>query len=221
MSDQLDPIPWENISAKPVKEMTTAGMVIDLRRCIGCHGCSISCKTEHEVPLGTFRTRVHYAPRPDRPQIAFVPLLCMQCKDAPCLTACPTSAISRLSDGRVVIEEELCNGTKACVSACPYDAIAIHPQTNKAMKCDFCEHRTAVGMEPACVESCPTNALIFGDLGDASDPVTQYAKANDAKAYKEDAGTDPSVLYIGHEEWMESAAKGVQISDDEAGIVYE
>jgi len=89
------------------------------------------------------------------------------------------------------------------------------------MKCDFCEHRTAVGMEPACVESCPTSALRFGDLGDAADPVTQYAKANDAKAYKEDAGTDPSVLYIGHEEWMESAAKGVQISDDEAGIVYE
>lgn len=201
--------------------MKRAGMVIDLRRCIGCHGCSISCKTEHDVPLGNFRTRVHYAPRPDRPQIAFVPMLCMQCEDAPCMPACPTSALEKLSDGRVVVDDEACNGTKACVGACPYDAIAIHPQTNKAEKCDFCEHRSAVGMDPACVESCPTKALRFGDLDDENDPVALFAKAHGAKAYKEAAGTKPSVLYIGHEEWMETSARGVQRSDDEAGIVYE
>lgn len=221
MSSNLEPIPWGQVGKQRPSEMKSAGMVIDLRRCIGCHSCSISCKTEHNVPLGSFRTRVHYAPQPDSPQLAFVPMLCMQCKDAPCMPACPTSAFSRLEDGRVVVEEEACNGTKACVAACPYDAIAIHPQTNKAMKCDFCEHRAAVGMEPACVESCPTTALRFGDLGDQTDPVTQYAKEHNAKAYKADAGTDPSVLYIGHEEWMESVARGVQISDDEAGIVYE
>ena len=218
---ELSSIPWENIGPQFKKPKKQSAILIDLNRCTGCHACSVSCKTEHEVPLGSFRTRVHFTPRPDRPQLAFVPMLCMHCEDAPCIPACPTTALIKLSDGRVVVEEESCNGTKACVAACPYDAIAIHPQTNKAEKCDFCESRSAVGMDPACVESCPTTALRFGDLDDETDPVTQYAKSHGAKAYKADAGTKPTVLYIGHEDWMESAARGVQRQDDEAGIVYE
>jgi tetrathionate reductase subunit B len=197
-------------------------MLIDLQRCTGCHSCSVACKTEHEVPLGDFRMRVRYLERPAEPTIAFLPLICMQCQDAPCLKACPTEAIGRLEDGRVVVDDEKCCGNKACVSACPYGAIFINNETNKAEKCDFCTHRTEVGLEPACVASCPTDAIRFGDLDNPQDPVTMEAKAKGAKAFKEDAGTDPSVLYVSHESWMEKKSNlGVQLSPQDEDVIYE
>ncbi len=221
MDTPARPVPWEKPLHDAPRAMKRAGMLVDLRRCTGCHSCSISCKTEHEVPLGSFRTRVHYVPKPDSLQIAYVPLLCMHCQDAPCIPACPNQALVKLDDQRVVVDQDTCDGSKDCVSACPYDAIAIHPQTNKAEKCDFCEHRTAAGLEPACVEACPTTALRFGDLDDADDPVTRYAEQHGAAAYKADAGTKPNVVYIGHEKWIEDRARGVQRHEGEAGIVYE
>ena len=222
MADPIE-IPWENIGKRKHRApMKRAGMVVDLRRCIGCHACSVTCKTEHAVPLGGFRTRVRYLERSDRPTIAFLPLLCMQCQDAPCMKACPTEAIIRLEDGRVTINQDRCCGNKACIAACPYGAIYIDPQTNKADQCDFCTHRTTLWMDPACVSACPTEALRFGDLDDPEDPVAKYASTHDAKAFKEEAGTRPSVLYVGHEKWMEEKAKtGIQLSPDENEIVYE
>lgn len=218
-------IPWNNIGPGKGKKMKRAGMVVDLRRCIGCHACSVSCKTEHNVPLGGFRTRVRYLnkerPAPQGTTISFLPLLCMHCQDAPCISSCPTEAIERNADGRVNINDSKCVGEKACVSACPYGAIYIDPQTKVADKCDFCTDRTAYGLSPACVSVCPTEALRFGDLDDASDPVTQYAQANNARAFKEGAGTKPSVLYIEHDTWMEDKAKSVQLLPDDEDIIYE
>ena len=219
----LPPIPWQADSKKERSlKMKRAGMVIDLHRCVGCHACSISCKTEHDVPLGSFRTRVRYLEHPSKKTISFLPLLCMQCQDAPCISACPTEAISRLSDGHVVIEQEKCCGNKACISACPYGAIYIDPKSGLADKCDFCTHRTSLDMDPACVASCPTEALRFGDLDDPNDPVSKYAKKHDAKPFKEEAETKPSILYVNHEKWVErAAATGVQISPEDNEIIYE
>lgn len=219
----LPPIPWENepetARSLPMKR---AGMVIDLRRCIGCHACSISCKTENAVPLGNFRNRVRYLEKPDAETLSFLPMLCMHCQDAPCLNACPTEAITRLDDGRVVIDQDNCCGMKACIAACPYGAIYIDKISGKADKCDLCTHRTSLGMEPACVSSCPADALRYGDLGDPSDPVSRYARNHDAKPFKEDVGTYPSVLYVKHEPWMEqAAATGIQLSPEDNEIVYE
>ena len=137
-----EPLPWENIGKK--KDIKRAGMLIDLRRCIGCHACSVACKTEHDVPLGGFRMRVRYLERPEQLTLAFLPMLCMHCKDAPCMDVCPTQAVARLADGRVVINQDACCGNKACIAACPYGAIYIDPQTHKADKCDFCMHRTSL-----------------------------------------------------------------------------
>ncbi|MEM7350337.1 MAG: 4Fe-4S dicluster domain-containing protein [Acidobacteriota bacterium] len=217
---ELEEIPWENLSREqPARGR--AGMVVDLERCIGCHACSVACKTEHSVPLGGFRTRVRYLERPDQPTLAFLPLLCMQCQDAPCLDACPTEALSRGADGRVEIDQDRCCGNKACIAACPYQAIYINGD-GLADKCDFCTHRTDVGLDPACVAACPCDALRFGDLDDSEDPVSRYAEERSARPFKEDAGTRPSVLYVGHEDWMESAANcGIQISRDDRDIVYE
>ncbi len=214
-------IPWEQIqpSEQPKRR---AGMVVDLQRCIGCHSCSVACKTEHSVPLGGFRTRVRYLERPDRPTLAFLPLLCMQCQDAPCLEACPTGALSQDEDGRVNLDKSLCCGNKACIAACPYQAIYIDEATGLADKCDFCTHRTDVGLDPACVSACPTDALRFGDLDDPEDPVARYAEQRGARAFKEEAGTRPNVLYVGHEAWMEDDAKsGIQVSPEDRDLVYE
>lgn len=214
--------PWEQVGPAYKKSHRRSGMVVDLHRCIGCHACSTSCKTEHQVPLGGFRTRVRYLERPDRPTFSFLPLLCMHCEDAPCLDACPTGAISRAEDGRVEIDQQSCCGNKACIAACPYGAIYIDPVNHVADKCDFCSHRTEVGKDPACVDACPTEALRFGDLDDPQDPITQYAEKRRAKAFKEDAETRPSVLFVGLEEWMEEkAATGVQLSPEDDEIIYE
>lgn len=216
-------LPWERVGPAFRKDYKQAGILVDLQRCTGCHACSVACKTEHDVPLGDFRMRVRYLEQPEqKQQLSFVPLLCMQCQDAPCLNVCPTSAIARMDDGRVVIEEDKCCGNKACLTACPYGAIFINEATKKAEKCDFCTHRTELGLEPACVDACPTTALKFHDWANPDDPVTQVAKAKQAKAWKADAGTKPSVTYIGHEAWMETKVNlGVKLSQQDEDPIYE
>lgn len=216
-------LPWEKVGPTYRKAYQKAAILVDLQRCTGCHACSVACKTENDVPLGDFRMRVRYLEQPEeKNQLSFVPLICMQCEDAPCLNVCPTSAIGRLTDGRVVIDDEKCCGNKACLTACPYGAIFINEATQKAEKCDLCTHRTEVGLNPACVDACPTEALKFYDLGDPEDPVTQLVKERKAKAWKEESETKPSVLYLGHEAWMEAKANlGVRLSDKDEDPIYE
>ena len=216
MSERL---PWEP-SGKP-RQMKRAGMVIDLRRCIGCHACSVSCKTEHDVALGVFRTRVRYLERPGATQLAFLPLLCMHCEDAPCIPACPTKAMGQGADGRVTVDHTRCKGNMDCIAACPYDAIALDPQTGIADKCDLCQHRTDVGMDPACVAACPTGTLRFGDMDDPADEAMQYAAKHNARGFREAAGTKPTVQYIGMRPWKEETTiGGIQLNPLEDELIY-
>ena len=215
-------IPWKNVGQEFRKSRSKVGMLLDLNRCVGCHSCSVSCKTEHEVPLGVFRMRVRYLERPDTKTLAFAPMICMHCEDAPCLKACPSKAIRRKDDGRVYVEESKCDLEEECVSACPYGAIFINEKKEKAEKCDFCYHRTEVGLEPACVATCPSDALTFGDLEDPEDDLVKKIKSTDAKPWKVEAGTEPTVFYAGHEKWMEEKANtGVQLDPADEDIVYE
>ncbi len=216
-------LPWDRVGPEYKQDRKRAGILVDLRLCVGCHACSVSCKTENEVPLGGFRMRVRYLERPDSSaQIAFTPLICMHCQEAPCLKACPSNAIKQGDDGRIFVEESRCDLEQECISACPYGAIFINEEKQVAEKCDLCQHRTDVGLDPACVSSCPSGALEFGDLADPEDPITKLAAANDAKAWKEQEGTEPSVLYIGHETWMEEKANtGVQLDENDGDIIYE
>ncbi len=212
-------LPWE--VGGPGTKHQRAGMVVDLRRCIGCHACSVACKTEHDVALGIFRTRVRWLEQKGKSQLAFLPMLCMHCQDAPCVAACPHEAIRRADDGRVLIDEASCEGDQCCTTACPYGAIGMDPQTGRADKCDLCANRTDVGLDPACVNVCPTDVLRFGDLDDPQDEVTRYAAKHEAKPMKPEEKTRPSVLYIGLESWMEKkAAGGVQLSPDEDELIY-
>lgn len=219
----LPDIPWKNVGAEHAQSRGRVGMLLDLNRCVGCHSCSVSCKTEHEVPLGSFRMRVRYLERPAKAKtLAFAPLLCMHCEDAPCLKACPSKAIKRRDDGRVVVDESKCDLEEECISACPYGAIFINEEKETAEKCDFCEHRTEVGLEPACVATCPSSALIFGDLDNPEDPLVKAIEKTNAEPWKKDEGTKPTVFYAGHEKWMEDKANtGVQLDPLDEDIVYE
>jgi tetrathionate reductase subunit B len=176
-------------------------MAIDLERCTGCHACSVACKVENDVPLGHFRTKVYYYDQGQFPQVHrhFLPVLCMHCQDAPCLTACPTQSISRGEDGIVRINQATCTGNGRCAEACPYGAIYLDPEANVADKCDFCSHRLAVGMEPACVETCPGGTLIFGDLNDPNSPISRFHNRHriELTVLKPEEHTRPQVQYRG------------------------
>jgi tetrathionate reductase subunit B len=183
--------------------MTTTkwGMSIDLERCIGCHACSVACKVEHSVPLGNFRTKVYYHDSgvfPDTKR-SFLPTLCMHCADAPCAKACPTTSITRGDDGIVRVDQDTCLTRGKCVSACPYGAIFVDPVSNIADKCNFCENRLEIGMQPACVEACPAGVLVFGDLNDPNSMVSLFNARNNKQltVLKPDKETDPQVHYRG------------------------
>lgn len=221
MPENRTPLPWEDLGPHRALKYKRAGMLINRDRCVGCHACSVACKTEHDVQLGGFRIRTHYLDAPERPVHGFLPMLCMHCQDAPCMDACPNDAIVRRDDGRVEIEKSDCEMDTRCVKACPYGAIHIDRQQQKADKCNFCVPRTSVGLQPACVEACPTGTLLFGDLDNPDDPVAKLAAARSAKAMKPEAGTRPSVVYAGLEPWMEKANPTVQLAAGESGVIYE
>src|SRR5437016_1788223 len=140
--------------------------VIDHTRCIGCHACTTACKSENVVPIGVTRTYVKHVDVGVFPQVrrAHQVTRCNQCAHAPCVTACPTTAMFRRADGIVDFDKSICIGCKACMAACPYDAIFINPEDHSAEKCNFCAHRIDQGLEPACVVVCPTQAIIVGEL---------------------------------------------------------
>ena len=150
------------------------GFVIDQRKCIGCHACTVACKEENRVPLGAFRTWVKYVERGHYPDTRryFAVLRCNHCDDAPCVTICPTVALYRRPDGIVDFDGDRCIGCKSCMQGCPYDALYIDPATNTAAKCNYCAHRVEVGLEPACVIVCPEQAIISGDLDDPGAPTS-------------------------------------------------
>jgi tetrathionate reductase subunit B len=175
------------------------GMLIDLRRCYGCHACSVACKAEFDVPLGATRSWVEYVEKGTYPNVSrtFLPRLCNHCNHPPCVSVCPTGATwKRAEDGIVVVDPDLCIGCKYCIQACPYDARFLNPVTGAADKCDFCLHRVSRGVEPACVEACPVGARIFGDLDDPNSEISKLIATNPVTVLRPGQGTEPNVFYI-------------------------
>lgn len=174
------------------------GFVIDNTRCIGCHACSTACKSENEVPLGVHRTWVKYVEHGAYPDVTrtFQVTRCNHCENPPCVRICPVTAMYQREDGIVEFDKDVCIGCKACMQACPYDAIHIDPDTHTAAKCHFCAHRIDAGLEPACAVVCPTEAIIAGDLDDPMSRIAQTVAANRVTVRKPEQGTAPKVLYI-------------------------
>ncbi|MGH7466587.1 MAG: 4Fe-4S dicluster domain-containing protein [Longimicrobiales bacterium] len=173
--------------------------VIDQTRCIGCHACTTACKSENLVPLSVTRTYVKYVDIGEFPQArrAFQVTRCNQCDDAPCTHACPTGAMFRRPDGIVDFDKSICIGCKACIAACPYDAIFINPDDHSAEKCNFCAHRVDSGLEPACVVVCPTEAILIGDLNDPDSKVAQIVNRDVVNVRRPEKETRPKLFYKG------------------------
>lgn len=175
------------------------GFAIDQRTCIGCHACTVACKTEHNIPVGQFRTWVKYVDKGEYPSTTreMAVLRCNHCTDAPCVKACPTVALYSREDGIVDFDNSRCIGCKMCMQACPYDAIYIDKNTNTAAKCNFCAHRVDVGLEPACVQVCPTESIWMGDLDDPTSGISKFLSIEPVQTRTPEQGTRPNVYYVG------------------------
>jgi tetrathionate reductase subunit B len=186
-------------------------MVIDLDRCIGCQACSVACKAEHGVRLGAFRAWVSEKEVRTHSSVTriFLPRLCNHCDNPPCLDVCPTGATYRRDDGLVAIEKTRCIGCRHCMEACPYgsryfnatespDEGAFPALTHGTVdKCDFCAHRIDRGVVPACVNTCPSGARIFGDLNEPGGEVQRLVSEDAARPLLPEFGTKPFVFYKG------------------------
>jgi Fe-S-cluster-containing dehydrogenase component/formate-dependent nitrite reductase membrane component NrfD len=182
--------------------MTKYAFVIDQRKCIGCHACTVACKAEHDVPIGVYRTWVKYIEKGEFPNSRryFLVNRCNHCDDAPCIAICPTRALFKRKDGIVDFDSSRCIGCKSCMQACPYDALYIDPYSHTAAKCNYCAHRTEVGIEPACVVVCPTHAIIAGDLHTPDSEIARIIAREPVRTRKPEQGTGPNVYYLGAEE---------------------
>ncbi|MBU1319202.1 MAG: 4Fe-4S dicluster domain-containing protein [candidate division Zixibacteria bacterium] len=198
-------------------------MGIDIHKCIGCGRCSDACKKENKVPTEPFffRTWVErYIIAADGEAIVdspnggidgfpeakhgadvlrsfFVPKLCNHCANPPCVQVCPVGATFSSRDGVVLVDDNYCVGCRYCIQACPYGARYLHPTKMVADKCTFCYHRIVRGLLPACVEVCPTQARVFGEIGKQSSPLRRFLRFNDVSVLKPGLNTKPKVYYAG------------------------
>ena len=181
--------------------MTRLRFLLDSDSCIGCHACTVACKSEHDVPLGVNRTWVKYIETGSFPDVSrhFSVMRCNHCDDAPCIAICPTNALFRATNGVVDFDDANCIGCKGCMNACPYDAIYINPATNTANKCNFCNHRIEQGLEPSCVVVCPTHAIKVADLDDPDGETTKLIARSDTAVRAPEQNTLPKVYYLGAE----------------------
>lgn len=197
-------------------------MILDLRKCFGCNACTVACKQANATPPETFFTRVVVGEEGTFPNTkqTYMPHICYHCDNAPCVEICPTGASQKIEkDGTVQIAYDICVGCRLCMEACPYDArffnqgslpkywgeeglneyeAAREPEyvPDTVIKCTFCKSRRKNGREPACVETCPAVARIFGDLDDPSSEVSQMFNKFNPQPYRPEEGTQPRVFYI-------------------------
>jgi molybdopterin-containing oxidoreductase family iron-sulfur binding subunit len=194
-------------------------MVIDLKKCIGCYGCSVACKSENATPPGVLWCRVVKVESGTYPQVRrySLPLQCNHCEDPACLPVCPTGATFKHENGIVDIDHDLCVGCRYCMMACPYQArtfegeiLSYFPdgftpyeqkgyprhQENTVSKCNFCLPRLQQGLEPSCVANCMARARIFGDLDDPNSEVSHTIRDKGAVPLYPELGTNPSIFYI-------------------------
>lgn len=193
--------------------MAKYGLAVDVEKCTGCYSCFLACKDEYvgnaypplsaaQPESGQTWLRIdeieHGAGT--KVKVDYVLIACQHCEDAPCIQPGNGGAVYRRADGVVIIDPEKAKGRKEIVASCPYGAIFWNEEANLAQKCTLCAHMIDSGEKTVrCVETCPTQALAFGDLDDPQSPVSLAlrAKADRVESYRPEYGTKPLVKYIG------------------------
>lgn len=185
--------------------MTRLAMVADLDRCTGCCSCIVACGGEHGLPTGVHLIRVvQVGPEGEFPRLVmyYLPVACQQCGQPTCADACPELAIGRTDAGYVTVDSGRCSGCGDCQDACPYGAIVVDPGSCLAHKCDLCAGRLGLGLQPACVATCPARALSVVDIDELSSSGSSVRPAN--HVLKPAANTDPAARYIlTRQEWRD------------------
>lgn len=189
--------------------MTRFGMVIDVDKCIGCYNCFLACRDEHagndypgytapQPMSGGNWIKVNEVERGRYPHVKVdhVPVLCSHCTEAACVKLDQTGAIYRRADGIVLIDPEKAKGNKDLVKTCPYRRIEWNEELSLPQKCTFCAHMLDAGEpEPRCVESCPSGALVFGDLDDPASAVSRLVAAGATELLNSGYGMGEKVTY--------------------------
>ena len=199
------------------------GMVLDLKRCIGCQSCTIACKAENSTPTGINWTETLSEEIGTYPNVTrvYVPTICNHCEDAPCQRVCPTKATYTTEEGMVLVDDTKCIGCGACITACPYKKrtklkkepleLGLHKTkemtpfekqgygrfvVGTAVKCTFCNERVGLGLDPACSIICPAEARIFGDLNDPESKPRKLIQARKGYQALVELNTKPKVFYV-------------------------
>jgi len=191
--------------------VTRYGMVVNVDKCVGCYNCFLTCRDEHagnEYPgysapqplSGGNWTKLIEVERGEYPHVKVdhVNIKCMQCDNPGCMKAASNGAVYKRPDGIVIIDPEKAKGQKDIVNACPYRQIEWNEELELPQKCTFCAHLLDKGdPEPRCVESCPSGALVFGDLDDPKSEVAKLVKLGGAVPMHPEYGLKEKVTYIG------------------------
>jgi len=215
------PASGESRVAAEEAEPPLYGMGIQVNQCIGCGRCAVACKAENDVPQEPiyFRTWIEryviheegeatvdspeggingFSPIEEERDVLrsfFVPKLCNHCDNPPCVQVCPVGATFRSEEGVVLVDKDWCVGCRYCIQACPYGARFLDPRTKTADKCTFCYHRIRKGLLPACVEVCPTQTRVFGEIKSMTSPLRRMMRMNPLQTLKADLNTEPKVFY--------------------------
>jgi Fe-S-cluster-containing dehydrogenase component len=210
----------EGEASSPDERLYAMGIQVD--KCIGCGMCVDACKAENDVLREPFffrtwveRYEIHRdgevtvesigsgtsvptleeETEAQRVRSFFVPKLCNHCDNPPCVQVCPVGATFKTQDGVILVDSDYCIGCRYCIQACPYGARYLDPRTKTADKCTFCYHRITQDLLPACVEVCPTQARVFGELGTRSSPLHRMKRMNSLQVLKPSLNTEPKVFY--------------------------
>jgi anaerobic dimethyl sulfoxide reductase subunit B (iron-sulfur subunit) len=165
------------------------GFFCDVSRCVQCHTCEVACQGVHNLEPGIHWRRVAETWSGEFPNVtrAFFSQACMHCAEPACLEVCPTGAITkRAEDGIVVVDRDKCNGCRDCLPACPF-GVPQFGADGTMQKCDFCIES---GREPACVVSCPAEALHYGTM----EELPEFAAGKSAE--KLSGPTEPSIVIL-------------------------
>jgi Fe-S-cluster-containing dehydrogenase component len=219
-------------------------IVIDVAKCHGCYLCQIACKDEHvdndwspyakpQPDTGHFWLKVEEIERGTTPKVkvTYIPVLCMHCDNALCMSACEVKAIVKRPDGLVLIDPEKCNGCKKCIPACPYNAIYFNDKLNIAQKCTGCAHlidgKDPLLRTPRCVDVCPFSAIVIGEEEELKELIAK------AEVLKPEYGTKPRVYYLNlpkpfiagtvYDPDIDECLEGAKVTaiDEDTGKTYE
>ena len=204
--------------------MTRLALVIDLRRCVGCHTCANACKMSNDVPMGMLWNRVLTencdvidGAEGTYPNLkrTYLPIACQHCDNAACQRVCPVGATYKDDKGRIEVDYDKCIGCRMCMAACPYNARVfnwsepdydpdfkygdkdvVQRPRGVAEKCTLCKERTDRGEQPMCVACCPARARVFGDLDDPTSEASKLVAESGAVQLLPEKGTEPKVHYL-------------------------